>query len=310
MWLVYALVTFLAWGAADLFYKKSADPSDRYSHLKTTIVVGLVMGITGIVNLAAKQIPYDFRNLLVYLPVSLMYILSMAVGYFGLRYLNVSVSSPIQNASGAVSAVLLMIVLKKLPDLFTGIAIVLVTAGVILLGVAEREQALSEEVIPDRKHISGFRAILIPVVYCVIDALGTFFDGWFLDDVETTPLIGVTEETLEDVANISYQLTFLIVALLLLLYLVLFRREKIVLKRQKDSLFAALFETGGQLTYVYALSGNGVAAAPVIGSYCVFSLILGCAVLKERLNKKQGIAVGLVIAGIVIMGILEGIETL
>ena len=45
MWLVFALATTLLWGAADLFYKKGADARDRYSHLKTAIMVGLVMGL-------------------------------------------------------------------------------------------------------------------------------------------------------------------------------------------------------------------------------------------------------------------------
>ena len=119
MWFVFALLTFFAWGAADLFYKKGNTEEERFSHLKTSITVGLVMGVTAIATLLIKGIDYDFRNLLVYLPVSAMYILSMTVGYFGLRYLEVSVSSPIQNASGAVSALLLMIVLREIPDVLS-----------------------------------------------------------------------------------------------------------------------------------------------------------------------------------------------
>lgn len=49
MWFVFALITTLAWGAADLFYKKGADEKDRYSHLKTAMTVGAVMGIHAIV---------------------------------------------------------------------------------------------------------------------------------------------------------------------------------------------------------------------------------------------------------------------
>ena len=45
MWFVFALITTLAWGAADLFYKKGADEQDKYSHLKTAMMVGIVMGI-------------------------------------------------------------------------------------------------------------------------------------------------------------------------------------------------------------------------------------------------------------------------
>ena len=40
-----------------------------------------------------------------YLPVSVLYILSMTLGYVGLRYIELSISSPICNSSGALVAV-------------------------------------------------------------------------------------------------------------------------------------------------------------------------------------------------------------
>ncbi len=115
MWFVFALITFAAWGTADLFYKKGVAEGERYSHLKTSVMVGFVMGLVAFGTILVKGIEYDPVNLLIYLPVSLMYILSMTVGYFGLRYLELSVSSPIQNASGAVSCLIMMAVLRELP---------------------------------------------------------------------------------------------------------------------------------------------------------------------------------------------------
>lgn len=306
MWFVFALVTFLAWGGADLFYKKSNGSSEACSHLKTSVAVGFVMGAAALVTLLTRDLSYDPRNLIIYLPVSLMYILSMTVGYYGLRYLELSISSPVQNASGAVSAILLMLVLHELPDAWTAAAICLITAGVILLGVFERRSEIGTA--GEEKYRRSFAAILFPVAYCVIDSLGTFLDGWYLDDVSASPLLGVTEDTLEDVANVSYQLTFFIAALLLLVYITAVKKEKFPLRGQKDRFLAALLETAGQLTYVYALSGNGIAAAPLIGSYCVASLLLGRVVLREKLEKKQYAAIALVLSGIVIMGVLEGIE--
>ena len=316
MWLLFALISFFAWGAADLFYKKGSAENEKYSHLKVSIVVGVVMGATAVVTLLTKGIHYDFRNLLVYLPVSAMYISSMTVGYFGLRYLEVSVSSPIQNASGAVSAILLMVVLRELPDVFTLVAIILITAGVVLLGILERRREVEYLKETDRKYKIGFVAFMMPILYCVLDSLGTFFDGWYLDDWEKTPLIGVTEDTIEDVANVSYQLTFLIVAAVLAFYVFVIRKQKLAFFREEGQrtpttvhrVVAAVFETVGQLAYVYALSGNAIAAAPVIASYCVASLVFGRIFLREKLTWQQYAAVALVVAGIVIMGVLEGLE--
>lgn len=307
MWLICALASFILWGCADLFYKKSNRSDEPLSHLKTSIMVGLVMGIHAIITLAVKGISYDFRNLYIYLPVSLMYIGSMTVGYCGFRYLELSLASPVQNASGAVTCILLAIVLHRLPDLWSCVAVVLVTGGVFWLGLLERKT--SEIQGAPSKYRTGAFALFLPVLYCVIDALGTFMDGYYLDDIAATPLVGVTEENFEIVANCSYELTFLAAALILFVYVRVIRGEKMIPRRQGNRFAAALLETAGQFTYVYAMSGNPVVAAPVIGSYCVCSAALARIFLKEKLTKKQYAAILLVLAGIVILGIVEGLES-
>jgi len=127
MWFVCALITLLAWGTADLFYKKGADENEKYSHLKTSMMVGIVMGIHAIFMLIFTDMNYDFTNILIYLPVSFMYILSMTIGYFGLKYLEVSISSPIQNSSGAITCLLCFIFLDQALDTISVVAILLVT---------------------------------------------------------------------------------------------------------------------------------------------------------------------------------------
>ncbi len=306
MWLVFALITFVAWGTADLFYKKGSVETERFSHLKTSIMVGIVMGITAIGMIVIGGIDYDPMNLIIYFPVSAMYILSMTVGYFGLRYLELSVSSPIQNASGAVSCLILMLVLQELPSLYEGIAILLITAGVVMLGVLERQKEIAFESETNKKYKIGFIAFFMPIFYCIIDSLGSALDGIYLDDINTTPLRNVTEENFEDVANISYMLTFLIVAAVLAVFVYGIKREKLTFKGQGDRGAAAICETVGQFTYVYAIAGNAMVSAPVISSYCVASVILARIFLKEKLTLKQYLMVGLVFAGILILGLLEG----
>lgn len=305
MWFVYALLTVLAWGTADLFYKKGADARES-SHLKTAISVGAVMGIHAIGTLLLKDIDYDPMNILIYLPVSLMYILSMVVGYFGLRYLELSISSPIQNSSGAVSCILCLIVLGQSMDLLSATGVVIICISVFMLGVIEKKKTPAAK-IEDKKYVSGLKAFMMPVLYCIIDALGTFFDAYYLDDFTATPLVGVTEATFEDVANISYELTFLIVAIVLFIWVKLVKKEKFAFSSQKDRTFAAIFETAGQAAYVYAMSGKGAVAAPMIASYSIVSLILSRLFLKEKLSRGQYAVVAAVMAGIALLGVSEGL---
>lgn len=303
MWFVFALATLLSWGIADLFYKKGADEKDKYSHLKTSMIVGLVMGIHAICMLIFTDMNYDFTNILIYLPVSLMYILSMTIGYFGLRYLELSISSPIQNSSGAVTCLLCLIFLHQTLDTISAVAVICIFVGIFLLGVLEKSKQKGFEELNNKKYKIGFVAFMMPIFYCIIDALGTFFDAYYLDSLEQTPLINVTEATLENVANTSYELTFLICAILIFIFLKFIKKEKIIITEQKSRVGAAIFETLGQFTYVYALSGSSVVAASMISAYSIVSIILSRIFLKETLNKKQYAVIALVMLGIVLLGI-------
>ena len=304
----------LAWGGADLFYKKGADSSEKYSHLKTSIAVGTVMGIHAIYTILIKDIGYQPINLVKYLPVSAMYILSMTVGYFGLRYLELSISSPVQNSSGAVVCILCLVFLGDKLDVLPAAAVILICAGVIVLGVLERNTDRSGE----KKYVSSLTAFMMPVIYCIIDALGTFFDAYYLDDISTTPLVGVSEDTIEDIANTSYELTFFIVAIILFIYVRIIKKEKsgflpvafsdkkaIVHKASVARYAAALLETAGQFTYVYAMSGKAVIAAPMIAAYSIVAMILSRIFLKEKLTGRQYAALSAVMVGICVLGIFD-----
>ncbi|MBQ7598366.1 MAG: DMT family transporter [Clostridia bacterium] len=304
-WFAFSLITMLAWGAADLFYKKGADENDRYSHLKTSVMVGVVMGIHAIYTLIFGGISYNPINLVLYLPVSAMYILSMTVGYFGLRYLELSISSPIQNTSGAVVCILCAIFLHQRMELPLIAAVVVIYIAIFLLGLIEKKQADALRAAGDEKYRIGFIAFFMPIIYCVIDALGTFFDAYYLDDVATTPLRGVTEETLEAVANTSYELTFLIVAVILFLYMRFVKKEKMPIKRQGARTVAAVFETLGQFTYVYAMSDEAIVAAPMVACYSVVSMILSRIFLKEKLTAKQYACIVVVMIGIAVLGVYD-----
>lgn len=302
MWLFFTLVTTLLWGVAELFYKKGSHENERYDHLRVCVLVGAVMGIHAIFTLLTSDIAYDPRNLIAYLPVSLCYILSMACSYFGIRFIEESLADPIENTAGAMCSLMCVIFLGDTiaPAVWVAIAIILI--GII--GVSRTER--SAEV--NRSQKLGKRlavvAFAMPFCYAIIDALGSFLDIFFLE-METSPLVGITEDNIELVANVSYELTFAIVGLILFVFMK-YKRVKFELPKQKDKIIAAICETAGQLTYVYAMSGNGAIAAPILSSVCVVSLILSRIFLKEKLTKKQYIFISIIIVGILMLAVLEG----
>ncbi|MBR0415114.1 MAG: EamA family transporter [Clostridia bacterium] len=323
MWFVFALIATLSWGFADLFYKKSTDENDSLSHLKIAVWVGLVMGVTALLllilpsdlaflekTLTAKTF---FTDIIKYSPASLSYIISMVIGYAGLRYLEISIISPVQNASGALSAIVMTIyflIVGKIDKLgedyglldYAGTA--LIVAGVIALGIVEQRLSEKERKLHgdkvEKKYKMGALALLFPLAYCVFDTIGTAADGIILDDEVG---LGLTDI---DVL-ILYGFTFFAAGLGCWVYMLIKNKKPYSPFEDKQMSVAACAEQFGQIFYVFAMSRNPVLAAPMVACYCIVSVILGRIVLKEKLKPSQYACVVCVIVGIALLGISEGL---
>ena len=302
MWFIFGVLSALSWGGADLFYKKGSDSDDPLSHWKIVVMVGLVMGTHAFSYMLLKGIQFDPFDMIRYLPVSSMYILSMTIGYVGLRYLELSIASPVQNSSGAITAILLAIFFQQNLNILDITGIVLVSIGVISLGVFERKEQVealrsNREDIPKKYQLSVL-AITFPLLYAFFDSLGTFFDGIYLDEME---LIS------EDAALLAYEFTFLIVGIIAYIYIKWIKKEEFSILRQKNRGTAAILETTGQFFYVYAMAGKAIITAPLVASYSIFSVILSRIFLKERLTNGQYMVIGLVMLGIILLGISDAL---
>ena len=299
-WFVFSIITLLCWSGSDFFSKIGCrDSSDKYSHLKMVMAVGIVMGLHAAYEIFVGSVAISWDVILTYLPVSLLYIFSMAMGYIGLRYIELSISSPICNASGALVAIIAIV--SGIADPMEWpqyLAIALAAAGVIGLGFVEANE--DEELRAARQEAGNFKyakswlALALPIAYCILDAAGTFADDLVLETLN------------EDSANVAYELTFLAAGIVSFIIL-LAKKQKFLPKQEGPKYIGAVCETIGQFFYIYALadSAHVAFAAPIISSYCVASVLWSRIFLKEKLSKKHYLCVGVVIVGIVIMGILD-----
>ena len=301
MWFWLALAALICWSGSDLFSKIGCrDASDRYNHLKMVIAVGVVMGLHAAYEIFVGGVEISWQVIWTYLPVSLLYIGSMTLGYLGLRYIELSISSPICNSSGAIVAVLALVTggLGELNPVVL-LAVVLVCAGVIGLGIVEsrEDDALraARQEAGNYRYAKSFLALALPVAYCLLDALGTFADNRVLETLN------------EDSANVAYELTFLAAGVISFLYVVVIKKDKLVWKSEAPKYAGALFETAGQLAYIYAIADTAhlALAAPMISAYCVLSVVWSRIFLKEKLSWKHYLMILLVVIGIVIMGVYD-----
>ena len=252
MWFWLSLTALIFWSGSDLFSKIGCqDSSDRYSHLKMVSAVGIVMGLHAGWQILFGGVALTGQVLLTYLPVSLLYILSMALGYFGLRFIELSISSPI----------------------------------------CKHRQELA-----GRTYPKTWLALAIPLMYCLLDALGTFADSRVLMVLD------------EDAANTAYELTFLITGLVCAIYVRLIKHENFQLRKGLPRYLGALCETAGQYAYVYALADteHAAPAAAIISSYCAATVVWGRVFLKEKLTWKHYACIALIVIGITALGFFDG----
>ena len=319
MWFWLSLIALLCWSGSDLFSKIGCQGEDDHlAHLKMVIAVGTVMGLHAAFEIFIGGTEISWSIIWTYLPVSLLYIVSMALGYVGLRYIELSISSPICNASGAVVAVLYLCFGGLDEDLSGGMrvmvllfvggedysplalgAIVLVCVGAIGLGVVDAtedpELRAARQAEGNRKYSKSFLALALPVAYCLLDAAGTFADNRVLETLD------------EGSANCAYELTFLFAAVLCFIYVVFIKKDRLLPKREAPKYIGAICETAGQFAYIYAIADTSHLAmsAPIISSYCAASVLWSRLFLKEKLSWKHYAMIALVVIGIAIMGVFD-----
>ena len=302
MWLWFSLAALLFWSGSDLFSKIGCqDSRDRYSHLKMVTAVGVVMGLHAAYEVFFNGVEINWSIIVTYLPVSCLYILSMTIGYLGLRYIELSISSPICNSSGAIVAVLTLATAGLSEDLppISLVAVALVCLGVIGLGFIEAHEdedlRRARQDASNHHYAKSFLAILLPVIYCLLDALGTFADSIVLETLD------------EDSANVAYELTFLVMGIICAFYVLVIKKQKLIARQEAPKYTGAIFETAGQFFYIYALADSSHVAfsAPIISSYCVASVLWSRLFLKEKLSWKHYMAIVVTVAGIIILGILD-----
>lgn len=339
----FLIFSTLSWGIAEIFYKRGNIQNEKYAHLKTTMFVGFFMGIYALVILLTQHIGFKPINIIRYLPVSMCYIVSMTCSYFGVRFIEESISDPIENTSGAIVPILCAIFLHETMSALAIVAVVVIVIGMLGVGFLENSGHT------DRKKRLGKKlaiwAFAMPFCYCILDAAGTFLDIFYTEDAASSVLLGVTDDTVEHVANCCYEFTFFAIAVGIFIFLKIkkvkiFSLDSNPVKNktndsfestdenalslenseevdpnmavtpklkwyervwlQRDKLFAAIFETMGQATYIFAMSeGKGIAAVILGAGTVITSLILSRIILKEKLSLLQYVFILIILAGII-----------
>lgn len=331
---IFALIALLCWSGSDLFSKLGTAQQDKNSHWRVMFFVGVVMGIHAVITiiasiwlppLAEDATPEWWRNIIYtdfkpidflhYAPVAAIYLLAMLIGYIGLRYIELSVSSPICNSSGSLALVICLILGWATIDGISIAAVVLITIGIIGLGVVEyrenEEVKLARQDSKQFKYTKSLVAILIPIIYLVLDALGTVGDSAIAE-------LELFDELSEYASNTSFEFTALLFAIISFIVVRFVKKEKFFspygneiseaggkLTLRKSLIIGAICETVGQIFYMAVIFSDFKAGIPMISAYCVLSVVWSRIFLKEKLSWKHYLAIALTLVGITLLGVSE-----
>ncbi|MBQ8197072.1 MAG: hypothetical protein IJZ73_03335 [Clostridia bacterium] len=322
---LYSLIALFSWSGSDLFSKKGTDEKDPNSHWKVVFAVGAIMGLHFIITLiggaiidahggpeilpdfVASLIYTDFKimDFVYYLPVAALYILAMVLGYIGLRYIELSISSPICNCSGSLAFILCLILFPILGmdkieltwPIIIGVAAI--TAGIISLGFVDSKenQELKELRRKDsnRKYTKSFLAFLLPIAYLIIDALGTVGDEVLFHFVDIT----------DYAANSAFEFTFLLLAVFAFIWVKFVKKDKLFVKKNGALYIGGACETVGQIFYMVVMFADYSIGMVIISAYCVLSVLWSRVFLKEKLSWRHYVTIAITIAGILLLGIFS-----
>lgn len=316
-------MALLCWSGSDLFSKLSTSQQDKFSHWRVIFAVGAVMGIHAVITLIfgafldpettpefiLTVLYTDFKpmDFVYYLPVAFIYLAAMVIGYVGLRYIELSVSSPICNSSGSLAILICAILGWAVLDGLSVAAVVLITAGIIGLGFTEYFE--DEQIKAMRQDKSQFKytrsliAIIIPVIYLVMDALGTVGDQ-LIYELELF-------EMSDYASNTAFEFTSLCFAIFAFIWVKFVKKQNFFRKRGEDTkrsralVIGGVCETVGQMFYMAVMFSDFKAGMPMISAYCVVSVLWSRIFLKEKLSWKHYLAIFITILGIILLAVAE-----
>ena len=301
MWLLFATITVLLWGTSETIFKK-VSTIEKHSVLKLISFNGIILGICAIVFMLITRTEINLNILITYLPVALIYIASMFCTYKAMTLVKVSILSPLQNSSCAITTILCIFLLKQEVGIPQIIAIALIIICMILLSINKDEvlRLESGDKEADKKnakraYLLYLKGIAFALGYWFLDGIGSFMDDYTLEEY-------LSAEQVIIAYSFIYGIIGVICAIIVKIKDKDYKYTKV--KENKLKLLGTLVETAGQYTYIYAFAfGDAALASPYIAAYSVVTVILSRIFLKEKLSKKQYVLIALILAGMITLSI-------
>lgn len=187
MWLIFATITVLLWGTSETIFKK-VSTIEKHSVLKLISYNGIMLGICALIFMLITRTQMNLEIIKTYLPVALIYIVSMFCTYKAMTLVKVSILSPLQNSSCAITTILCIILLRQEVGIPQIIAIAVIIIAMILLSINKDEvlrlesgDKEADERNAKRAYLLYLKGIAFALGYWLLDGIGSFMDDYTLE---------------------------------------------------------------------------------------------------------------------------------
>ncbi len=305
-WLTLTFLAWSGWGLTDIFLKLS----DARRPFRNALRISALMGLAGLLlfsvsgGFSRAGLPELLRENIIYIAISAVSAVCILVSNIGLRFLDMSVMSPIENSSGVIPPLVLggfylmhgdwHKVADLHPAVYAGTALIL--TGMVLLGYAESRAERGAD--NGRTLRVGALAVLLPLAFCIADAVDTVVCGIVLDR-DLSEDIGVGD------LCIIYGLVNAVFGAVCWAALSALERRIYHPFRGGEGwpLLGAFSECGSYAAFLFAMELEPLLVPQIISSYCILSIVLSHWLLRERLTRLQYISLPPVIAGIALLAV-------
>lgn len=310
MWTIYVLVSILLWGVTSIFYKKGADKTDKYIHLKYSVIIGLVFFVIASCYIMIREEPFSiWESAIHFWPMTvfgIIYAIVNTITYKGFIYNEVSVVAPIENTANGSYVMILVVAyallgkvdsIWEILSVYKIIGILCIFLGLLFLGIVQHKEA--KALGKKGAFKAGATALIFPLVFSMLDGLETIVTGICLDKN-----FGYAMPEGDSVIIVGMEYAFFAFAFWIFVSLKEKRVFNPIAKSNLPFIGGALCDNIAIVIYSYAMAIDSVATDPILAVYPAITVLLSRIILKEKLSIKQYLCLALLLLGsfIIVIG--------
>ena len=275
MLIINTLMAFLLIPLAELLYKSNFKLNNKYNYLTMILFFGITSGIHVVLYLLTKNPQIKVNDIIIFFPISFLYILSFMINLKGLKNVKLLLNSPIINSYIIFPIILFIFFFSKKISHISYIGLVLIIISNILLLF---------------QNIKNNKYILYPIFSSLIFGFATFLSFIYIDKLSLID---------KNNALLSFEITLFFFAIYSYLFLKI-NNVPLNIHNEKNNILAAIILIIAQICYINVLNSNYKISTIILSIYFVLSIILAKFKLKEKITIKEFICSSFIAIGIIL----------